>query len=232
MKRRVLLVHHSDDATDDRLYDFVVQSGFEADLRFPFRGDNLDVPIDEVAATVIYGGMYNAYDTALHPFLREEYAWLDRAMTAGVPVLGICQGAQMIAHHLGAFAGAPGHGQYEFGCYQVHPVPGASDFLAEPLWLNQAHYHTFDLPKGARHLARSEMFENQAFQLGDNVFGFQFHAEVTPAGMRRWQEAGDFLGQPGAQTPAEQNRLANLHEASQSAWFRGFLQNWLPEEAT
>lgn len=228
MKKRVVLVRHGHGPNDDRIVSFLVNNGIEPDIRKPFAGEMLGEVGQDVIATVIYGGMYNAYDTEIHPFLKEEYRWIGAAMDAGIPVLGICQGAQMIAHHLGAWAGAPAHGNHEFGYYKVSPTEAGQDILPGPLHMAQAHFHTFDLPEGAVRLATSEAFENQAFRVGDKVFGFQFHAEQTIESFRRWQvdKTNDY-DKPGVQSQEEQTRLMHEHDAAQAEWFYGFLDRFL-----
>ena len=140
---------------------------------------------------------------------------MGKALDTGVPLLGICQGAQMLAWHQGAWAGAPDHGMHEFGLYEITPSEEAGDFLTEPMHVTQAHYHTFDLPKGAVRLAGSEHFENQAFRLGDNAYGLQFHPEQTAAGFRRWQKK-DFgmRDKPGVQSREEQDALLAQHDGA------------------
>jgi len=62
-------------------------------------------------------------------------------------------------------------------------VPHAGGAFAFPKTTNVFHWHgeTFDLPAGAVHLARSAACEHQAFQIGTNIIGLQFHLETTPA---------------------------------------------------
>lgn len=50
------------------------------------------------------------------------------------------------------------------------------------------HWHgdTFDLPKGAKLLASSELYNNQAFAYGKNILALQFHPEITELGMEKW----------------------------------------------
>jgi len=229
MRQRVLLVRHGNEPEDDRVMRHLAQSGYLADVRRPFAGDTLGEVGGDLAGTVIYGGMYNAYDAALHPFLNEEYRWIGAALEVGVPMLGICQGAQMIAHHLGAWAGAPDSGLHEFGYYEVRPTAAGRDFLPQPLHLAQAHFHTFDLPADAVHLAGSDHFPNQAFRYGDKVYAVQFHAEQTKAGFRRWQESKTSVyGSPGVQPREEQTALMEANDAAQEAWFLGFLGHLFP----
>ena len=228
MTQRVVLVRHGHEPADDRVTSYVTQNGYVPDIRKPFAGDTLGDVTDGVAATVIYGGMYNAFDADKHPFLNEEYRWIGAAMDAGIPVLGLCQGAQMIAYHPGEWAGPRDPEVYEFGYYEITPTGADPDFMPEPLWMTQSHFHTFDLPKGAVHLARSALYENQAFRLGDNVYGFQFHPEVTIEGFRRWQnEKGSYAGLTGAQDRDTQTELMYAHDAPQAEWFTGFLSRFL-----
>ncbi|QBF33676.1 glutamine amidotransferase [Thalassococcus sp. S3] len=222
MMKRVLLVRHDDGPSDDRVMSFLAMNGLRADVRRPFLGDPLGEVTEDLAGTVLYGGMYNAYDTETHPFLNEEYHWIGQMLDAGLPMLGLCQGAQMIAHHQGAWVGAPDHGLHEFGYYEVTPL--AEEFMPRPMHVAQAHFHTFDLPQGAVHLARSETYENQAFQIGEHVFGLQFHPEQTIEGMRRWQsQSTDLTERPGAQTRDVMTRLMHMHDETQAIWFYGFL---------
>ncbi|MFL4469847.1 glutamine amidotransferase [Tateyamaria armeniaca] len=229
MDKRLLCVRHGDGPMDDRITTWCGARGVRLDARRPWKGDILGEVSDDLAGVVIYGGNYNASDTDLHPFLLEEYRMIDAAMKADVPLLGLCQGAQMIAHHLGAWAGAPEHGNHEFGWYEVSPTKDGTDVFPKPMHFAQAHFHTFDLPKGARHLARSPLFENQAFACGDKVMGFQFHPEQTIPGFQRWQARGEGWGrytEPGVQQREEQAALMLEHDAAQGAWFTSFLDRY------
>ena len=88
----------------------------------------------------------------------------------------------------------------------------------------QSHFHTFGLPAGARHLAGSDSFANQAFRYGAKVYALQFHPEVTIEGFRRWQKASHGMYErPGAQSREVQDRLMHRHDARQAEWFYAFL---------
>lgn len=224
MDQRVLLVRHGDEPADDRVVSWCKAAGYEIETCKPFKGEPLPERADGYAATVIYGGMFNVYETDRHSFLNDEYAWIEASLAADIPLLGICQGCQQIAYHLGAWAGPREREIFEFGYYEVQPTQEAGDFLNRPLTVTQAHYHTFDLPKGAVRLAGNDNYENQAFRYGDKVYGVQFHPEVTQTGFRRWQQnKEDVYARPGVQSREQQLALMAQHDAAQGAWFTGFL---------
>ena len=91
-----------------------------------------------VVGAVVYGGPFSVFETDAHPFLNDEYRFIDACMTRGVPLLGICQGSQQIAHHLGAHVGPKSGETCEFGYYEVTPTAdGFAAILRTPagsLW--------------------------------------------------------------------------------------------------
>ncbi len=230
MAERVVLIRHGDDPVDDRVAAFCRDQGFLLDIRRPYKGDPLGEPDGTVAASVLYGGPFNVFETERHRFLRDEHCWAERCMARGIPLLGICQGAQSIAHVLGAPVGPRPGEPHEFGYYPVYATEAGKAVLPDRLHVTQAHFHGFDVPPGAELLAYSDLFPQQAFRYGERTFGFQFHPEVTLEGFRRWQEADwASYGKPGAQTKAQQDVLAPEHDPAQHRWFMGFLTDFLGE---
>lgn len=138
--------------------------------------------MDAIDLLIVMGGPMSVNDEAGHPWLRAEKHFIRQWVERGHPVLGVCLGAQLIAHALGARVYP--NAQKEIGWYPVTSVLPASDhafsFPEEQLVFHW-HGETFDLPLGAIHLARSAACENQAFQFGTNAIGLQFHLETTPA---------------------------------------------------
>ena len=229
MKKRVVLVPHGRPFNHDRASAHLAESGFQVDFRFPCDGDRLGKLTSDVAGTIVFGGKYCIDEIPQHAFLQDEIDWLRKCMDADLPTLGICQGGQMIAHILGAAVGPHPEGLHEFGYYPIHPVGGDDSFLSGELFVPQAHYHTFDVPKGAKLLASSADYPNQAFQWGDHVFAFQFHPEATPEHVQEhwlnqpWGEQSS--SKPNAQSREEIERLGKLRDAKLDGWFRRFLTN-------
>jgi GMP synthase (glutamine-hydrolysing) len=137
---------------------------------------------------VCLGGPVGAYDTDKYPFLDEELEALEGRLARGRATLGICLGSQLMARALGARVYPSGTREIGFAPVRL-TAEGAASCLA-PLAADGAvlHWHgdTFDLPKQAVHLARTEVCENQAFSVGSHALALQFHVEVEPAGFERW----------------------------------------------
>jgi GMP synthase (glutamine-hydrolysing) len=198
--------------------------GVALDWRAPRDGDALGEPDDDVVATVLYGGGDAVDDLDAAPWLVDEARWVRRCLDRPIPVLGFCLGAQVMALALGATSGPYPEPVHEFGYYEVRPTVAGRAVLPESLHVCQAHFHTFELPVGAVLLASSAAYPHQAFRWGDRAYAFQFHPEITAAGFRQWQDAPWApYGQRGAQTRAEQDRLAAAHDGAQEAWLLGFL---------
>jgi GMP synthase (glutamine-hydrolysing) len=161
-------------------------------------------------------------------YLRQERELIREAVERGQPVLGVCLGAQLIAAALGA-AVYPNHTK-EIGWYDIQFTDaGAGDPLFRGLGKRETvlqwHGETFDLPEGAVLLATSEACVNQAFRLGDRVYGLQFHLEATPEMIADWcrqdQNCGDVreLGGPVDAT-RHAGRMQELSDTVFGRWVR------------
>ena len=145
--------------------------------------------VDRYKGLVVLGGPMNVEDQAERPHLRTELAAIERMLELGRPVLGICLGAQLLAHALGA--PVQRHDTKEIGWYPLQKTAeGVADPVLAPLQAEtpvfQWHGCRFDIPDGATHLARSAQCEQQAFRYGDNAYGFQFHLEMDERLVERW----------------------------------------------
>jgi GMP synthase (glutamine-hydrolysing) len=132
----------------------------------------------------VMGGPMSANDQAQLDWLGPELTLVREAIAADKTVLGVCLGAQMIAKALGARV-YPGSAK-EIGWFPVERMGTHPLFDALPDSFTPLHWHgeTFDLPHGAKLLARSKITVNQAFGVGQHVLGLQFHMEATEDSVR------------------------------------------------
>ena len=136
---------------------------------------------------IILGGPIGVYDTARYPFLTHERAAIGARLALGKPTLGICLGAQLMAHALGAEVRSTGRVEIGFGRLQLTEA-GRTSVLADLESTPVLHWHgdQFEIPAGASRLARTDGFPNQAFAVGTRILGLQFHLETEPAQIERW----------------------------------------------
>jgi len=157
--------------------------------------------IDRYHGLIVLGGPMNVQDQQQHPHLKTELLAIEAALRQGKPVLGICLGAQLLAHVLGAPVRR--HMQHEIGWYDLQiTATGRSDpvlgHLGAQAPVFQWHGCTYDLPGGAVHLARTDTCEQQAFRFGTNAYGFQFHLEADGAMIERWLKLPAYCDELGA----------------------------------
>jgi GMP synthase (glutamine-hydrolysing) len=154
---------------------------------------------------VSLGAEASAFDDTV-PWLAAERAVLERAVETGVPVLGICFGAQHVARVLGG--GVERAPRAEVGWLDVESL--APDVVPPGPWL-QWHRDRFTVPPGAELLARSPAGP-QAFRRGPHL-GVQFHPEVTPAIALDWGRTYPESVREGLTTLAEVERGGIAHAA-------------------
>jgi GMP synthase-like glutamine amidotransferase len=137
--------------------------------------------LQELDGLVVMGGPMGALDDHEHPHLPAERELLAAAVAAELPVLGVCLGAQLLAAAAGAKVY---HGPVlEVGLGTVDLTDaGRADPVLGPAGprLDVLHWHqdTFELPDDAVHLASSDIYPHQAFRLGEQAYGLQFHLEL------------------------------------------------------
>jgi GMP synthase (glutamine-hydrolysing) len=172
-------------------------------IRFTnFERDPDAVPnMDRYRGLVVLGGPMNVDEQHRRPHLRTELKAIERMLELDRPVLGICLGAQLLAHVLGAPIRR--HPVPEVGWHRLSTTPdGRSDPVLAPLGEDasvfQWHHYSFQVPDGASHLATSPLCEPQAFRWGDNAYGFQFHLEMDEKLIDRWLANPHYLGELAA----------------------------------
>jgi GMP synthase-like glutamine amidotransferase len=187
MAGKALFAHHGAYSSLGLIAARAEQRGFEV---VPAHSPQPGLDPRDFALVVLLGSESAVYDDGV-PWLAPEAAFVDAALSAGVPVFGICFGAQLLSACLGG---------------TVEPAPAAelgwvnvetrAPELIEPGPWFQMHGDTCKLPPGAVELARND-HGLQAFELGA-ALGVQFHPEVTEDEVERWlAEAPEFVDRAG-----------------------------------
>ncbi|HIQ37729.1 MAG TPA: type 1 glutamine amidotransferase, partial [Desulfocapsa sulfexigens] len=122
---------------------------------------------DSVAALIVIGGSMGIYDHEDYPWLQIEKEFLAQVVGHGIPILGICLGAQFLADVLGAKVNV--NPQKEIGWFPVIRNKTVPDFLESvlPEKMTVFHWHgdTFGIPEDAVNLYSSEACAHQAFSI-------------------------------------------------------------------
>ena len=207
MPKVALIVRHAEPETLAESYtSALVERGFELRPLNVFKSapafDEFDPPgLDEVDLIVVLGGPQSANDA--YPALRSELQFLSKAMASGVPVFGVCLGAQLMARALGGEVNPTGG--YEFGLRKMWITEvGGSDpvfgKLRVPL-VPTLHGECFTVPPDATELAfgymlcRDGSFRRQSLAFRHGIsYGFQFEPQLTLDELRVWNRelAGDY----------------------------------------
>ncbi|MEO7143205.1 MAG: gamma-glutamyl-gamma-aminobutyrate hydrolase family protein [Bryobacteraceae bacterium] len=189
--------------------------------------------LDGVQGLIFMGGPMSANDDL--PYIHTEMTLIQEAAARGIPVLGVCLGAQLIAKALGARVYR--NPQKEIGWFPIEWTgatrrdPLFTGFV-EPETVFHWHGETFDLPEGAAWLASSAACRHQAFRAGENIYGLQFHVEATPEMIADWcgqdSNCGDVRELTAPIDPhAHAQRQRELAEVVFTRWVRQFVRRAL-----
>lgn len=182
---------------------------------------------------VVLGGSMGAYEEKKIPFLPHEIRILQMRLQQKRPSFGICLGAQLMAHALGArtYAGSI----KELGRYPLEATPEGMRSPLAPLLqpdsqVYQSHGDHYDAPPGATILAKTSTYAYQAFSVGTYAMATQFHPEVTPRMMTQWEW---FVALPN--TPGGNQKILEVMTQTATLWPRmqpriqRFYETWLQQ---
>lgn len=186
--RKVMVIQH---IGCEPLGLFAEEAAGLAEFKYvrPFKGEPIPDSLVGWDGLIILGGPMAVYESDESLYLNDELSLIAGAIKKDFPLLGICLGSQLIAAAGGA-AVYPGHQrEARWGEVVLTEAAGKDPLFAglpSPLPVFQLHGDTFDLPAGAVRLATNDLYANQAFRLGNNIYGLQFHVEVTSGLVKEW----------------------------------------------
>ena len=215
--RVIVIRHHAEDSPG------LIAEAFKArgaELSMHLSPDDGPLPpFDGADHIVMLGAIPSIYDPEVS-WIEPELRWLRAADEAGVPVLGICYGAQELCTIFGGQVVAAD--QKEVGWLMIDSI--RPDLIPAGPWL-LFHGDRCELPPEATILATNAT-GIQAFSIGRHL-GVQFHPEVDGAQLAQWLESGarraaaeagqdpdELLAQAYAEEPASRARADRLVETA------------------
>jgi GMP synthase (glutamine-hydrolysing) len=194
--------------------------GYSTSFTRFYQGEAPPEPV-EADLLVVLGGPMNIYQEKEYPWLVKEKKAIEQAISKGMKVLGICLGAQLIARVLGAEIFK--NPEKEIGWFPVTLTEAGKNsnfFRNFPSSFSPLHWHgdTFEIPKGAVHLAKSEGCINQAFSYGENVLALQFHLESNKDSIEKLiTNSAEDLNEPGRFVQRDESALLNRESIAGSS---------------
>ncbi|MEM9253005.1 MAG: type 1 glutamine amidotransferase [Planctomycetota bacterium] len=180
----VVFQHHPIEHAS-RLGEALAAHGQRIEVVRLFDGAAVPPDLDNVHGVISMGGPMDLADADDHAWMRPEMDYLKSAHDAGVPIVGVCLGAQLLAEALGGKTSPMADGKAEIG---IAPVKAGFPATVDPLmvgmpWTHpQCHAHACEvaeLPPGATPLHSTPMCKIQSYKVGLSTYGFQFHFEWT-----------------------------------------------------
>jgi len=177
----ILVFQHHPLETTARLGQTLRDHGHKLRTVELFNGEALPPDLDGVDGVISMGGPMNVDQTEKHAWIEGECALIKQAHESGLPVVGICLGAQLIAKALGGEVGAMDKPEIEMGPIKAG-FPGTIDpiFSGTPWQWDVLHLHGQEvttLPEKAVPMHSSAACKTQSFKVGLRTYGFQFHFE-------------------------------------------------------
>jgi GMP synthase-like glutamine amidotransferase len=221
-KPRLLVVQPDPLDPPARLGEWLSDAGADLDVVAP--ADRvLPTEPDGYQGVVCLGGAAGATGDAEHPWLTDVRRLLASSVTARVPVLAVCLGAQLLAVAMGGRV-AVGETGPEIGPRLVAKRDAAWRdplFADLPFMPDVLQFHTdaiVALPSNAELLAAATQYPNQAFRIGPSGYGLQFHIETTPEMVLNWKRTSPQLAAHARPGDLDQDRLDTLHRDLEETW--------------
>jgi GMP synthase-like glutamine amidotransferase len=177
----ILAIEHESDSGPALLADRARELGFAVEIRNPVE-HGLPASAEDYVALLVMGAAPSVYDDDVQHWFQREVSLINDADARGVPVFGVCFGAQAMSI---AFGGSVNRSpQSEIGWYTI--TSDDEDFVPIGPWF-QWHIDACTPPPEAKVFARTANCV-QAFTIGPHL-AVQFHPEVTVQQSIDWSDA-------------------------------------------
>jgi GMP synthase (glutamine-hydrolysing) len=173
-----LVVANSIDADTGYVGERLVERGFTLRMALRDRGE-VTAELDGVDIVLLLGSDWSVHSPVDPAALDTECDLVRAARSADVPVLGLCYGAQVLAHAFGGRVSLAEQPEVGF----IGITSDDEELVQSGAW-PQFHLDVVDAPPDAQVIARNAC-GTQAFLL-QGMLGVQFHPEVRPEILDDW----------------------------------------------
>ncbi len=237
---KILVIQHNDDDNLNDLAAPFLEAGLEI---VQWHAEKTAPPVDSLdgfSGLVSLGAFAGVEDEAETTWMPFERKLIESALAIEMPVLGLCFGSQLLASVAGAEVGKSG--KPEVGWYEVEMAEAAAEdplmsVLGPQPEVIQYHYDTFNWPEESGASGHEVTIlgtangMNQAFRVGKNAWGTQFHIEMNLPTMLGWIASYPRAFEKAGNVPTEQAELTRqnwrLHQERSVALGRAFAQQVL-----
>ncbi|MGH1430243.1 MAG: type 1 glutamine amidotransferase [Neptuniibacter sp.] len=218
-----------------QICEVIAQRGGTCEWFYRRNGDQLPECIDAYDALIVFGGEISVHDSSLKSYFDELALFIHKFAEQRKPILGSCLGSQAIAYAFDAEVMPQGFLEYGFTKLALTEEGKCDPLLAglpSESQLFEMHSDTFELPKGATLLMSGSAIQNQVYRLGELIYGFQCHFEVSPEIVDTWNRR-ELIGNPSQDqdqiniliTKAEQDFVR--YQPAQRAFGDAVVNRWL-----
>jgi len=226
---KFLVIQHLDIEPPALIGEVIREAGHQLTTIRLDQGEILPADCSAFDGLIIMGGPQSANDDS--DYIQAEIAWVKQAQQRGLPMLGICLGAQIMARAAGAdITPSPVR---ELGWFPVyHTVENDPLFAGMPegMAVFQWHGETFSLTDAMTLIATHPQVPAQAFRLGRAQYGLQFHVEVSEAIIEMWIAHGESEREAlGIEGISLLHRETSLYLDAMQQFCRAMVGIWLKE---
>jgi GMP synthase (glutamine-hydrolysing) len=230
---KILVIQHNDDDSLNDLAQPFIEAGLDI---VQWHAGKTNAPVDSLAGfsgLVSLGAFAGVEEEAETPWMPIERRLIEQAIALEMPILGLCFGSQLLASVAGADVGKSGLPEVGWGKVQMEPAAALDPLMSvlggEPDVI-QYHYDTFRWaePNSDVTILGTANGMNQAFRVGKNAWGTQFHIELNLPTTLGWIATYPRAFEKAGNNPAEQVELTKqnwrLHQERSVALGRAFAE--------
>lgn len=199
MKPVVLVIQCEIDDPVALVGEWINEVGVDVEVVHAYRGEAVPAVLPaNVSGAIVMGGYMGANDDAEFPWLTNARSLMKDVIANDVPFFGICLGGQLLATAVDGKVGPTPVPEIGIASFRVSQLaagdPVFGNLAGQEVIAAEWHKdYITDLPDEAAVLAGNDVCPVQAFRLGENVYGVQFHPEIDAEIFSSWAATDDEL---------------------------------------